>query len=165
VRRLLPILALLLLMASPALSASRGPSTPEERQKAVALVKVLETAPWSDEAKEARAWLMTFLNDVPDVTVKRCLSLLGSPVERQGIPADLQNQHVFSSAAYLLEHPGTAAGNTDTLLAGVEGTLKAYAALKARGSIEPQPQLEGLLQMQRDGQLEAYVRAQGRSCR
>lgn len=163
VKSLLSIFVLSLLLTGPAFSA-RGPSTPEERQKAVEQVKVLETAPWSDEAKEARAWLTAFLNEVPDITVKKCLSLLGSAAERQGIPADLQMQHMFSSAAYLLEHPGAGAGSTEAFLAGLEGTLKSYSALRAHNSIEPQPRLEQLLQIQKEGQLEAYVRGQGRNC-
>jgi hypothetical protein len=153
-----------LLVSGPAFSAARGPSTAEERQKAVELVRVLETSPWTDEAKEARVWLTTFLNEAPDITVKQCLSLLGSPAERQGIPADLSMQHMFSSAAHILEHPGAGAGSTETFLAGLEGTFKSYSALRAHNSIEPQPRLEQLLQIQKDGQLEAYVRGQGRNC-
>ena len=164
VRPLISILVLPLLFAGPAFPAARGPSTPEERQKAVELVEVLETSPWSEEAREARAWLMTFLNEAPDITVKRCLSLLGSPAERQGIPSDLQMQHMFSSAAYILEHPGAGAGSTETFLAGLDGTLKSYSALRAHGSIEPQARLEQLLQIQKGGGLETYVRGQGRNC-
>lgn len=163
-KSLLLILVLPLLFAGPASSAARGPSTPEEREKAVALVKILETQPWTDEAKDARAWLTTFLNEAPDITVKQCLSLLGSAAERQGIPGDLQMQPMFSSAAYILEHPGVGAGSTETFLAGLEGTLKSYSGLKAHGAIAPQPRLEQLLQMQQDSQLEAYVRGQGRNC-
>lgn len=158
------LLVLPWLLTQPAFSASRGPSTPEERQKVVELVKVLETTPWSEEAKGARAWLTTFLNEAPDITVKKCLSLLGTAAERQGIPGDLQNQHMFSSAAYLMEHPGAGAGSTDAFFAGVEGTLKAYSALRAHNSIEAVPRLEQLLKIQSDGQLESYVRGQGRNC-
>jgi hypothetical protein len=164
VKSLFSILVLPLLLTGPARSAERGPSTPEERQKAVELVKVLETAPWSDEAKEARAWLTAFLNEAPDITVKKCLSLLGSASERQGISADLQLQHMFSGAAYILQHPGAGAGSTETFVAALEGTLKSYSALRGHNSIEAQPRLEQLLQIQKDGQLEAYVRGQGRNC-
>jgi hypothetical protein len=124
----------------------------------------METKPRSQEASEARTWLTTFLSEVPDVTVKRCLSLLGAPPERQDIPADLLDQHMFSSAGYVLAHPRAGAGSTETFLAGLEGTLKMYEALRAPATIEPLPRLERLLQMRKDGQLESYVRGQGRNC-
>jgi hypothetical protein len=156
---------LLLLCGATAPAAARGPSTPEERTEIVALARRLETTPWTEEARQARGRLTRLLGEVPDLTVKYCLSLLGSAVERQGIPQDLLQQHLFSSAAYLIEHPGTAAGSTETLLAGVAGTLAAYEALKAHQPGAEHPRLEELLHLRSGGELEPYVRARGRNCR
>jgi hypothetical protein len=154
-----------LLLAAPALTAApRGPSTPEEREKAVALARLLETSPWSDEATSARQWLGTFLNEVPDITVKQCRSLFGSPVERAGVPAAIADQLMFSSTAYLVGHPGEGAGNTPTLLAGLEGALASYEAWRSHGGLDAVPRLDYLLQIRKDGGLESYVRGQARSC-
>jgi hypothetical protein len=163
-RRTLAAAALALLMAAPAVAAARGPSTPEERDKAVQLVKLLESEPWTEEAKQARQWLMTFLGEAPDITVKRCLSLLGAPAQRQGIPPELLDQQLFSGARHVLEHPGTSAGSTDALGAGVVGTLAAYKAWRAHG-LAAVAQLDELAKMQESGQLRPWVLAQGRNCR
>src|SRR5690606_19904662 len=104
-RALLSLAIALLLSTTAAHAADRGPSTPEERQRAVELVRLLETKPWTDEAAEARTWLMDFLGAIPDITVKQCFPLLGPPAARQQIPQELQLQHLFSSAAYLIENP------------------------------------------------------------
>ncbi|MGH9360515.1 MAG: hypothetical protein ACRD2T_01255 [Thermoanaerobaculia bacterium] len=162
-----PILVLALLLAPPALTAraNRGPSTPEERAKALELVRVLETAPASAEAKEARQWLTLWLTEIPDLTIKVCLSLLGAKDETAGLPGELSMQHAYSSAAYLIGHPNTNPGSTEVLLAGVQGTLRAYEAWKAADPAMSQPLLEALLQKERSGTLEQHVGQQGRHCR
>ncbi len=71
---------------------------------------------------------------------------------------------MYSSAAYILQHPGVGAGATATFLAGVEGTLAAYAAGRAHGSYEAVPRLDQLAAIEAGGGLEAYVRGQGRHC-
>jgi len=143
--------------------AARGPSTPEERTKALALVEVTETQPWSDAARDARAWLMKWLGDVPDITVKTCKSLLGAPEQRAGIPGELQDQILFSGLGYLLQHKGAGAGDTPTLTAALAGTLRAYESSRAHGAAAI-PQLDALVKLRDGGQLETYVRGQGRAC-
>jgi hypothetical protein len=156
----------LLVFASLAVPAfARGPATPAEREKTVALVEVLETKPASPEAAEARTWLMAFLSEVPDLTAKYCASLVGSPAERQGLRKELVEQHLFSGAAHLIRNPGTHAGATDTLAAGLAGTVRAYQAWKAVDPAVAHPRLEQLATLHAEGQLETYTRAAGRMCR
>ncbi|HEX5759911.1 MAG TPA: hypothetical protein VF121_12035 [Thermoanaerobaculia bacterium] len=160
------LLGALLLLPPPAYAeVQRGPSTPEERAKAVELVRVLETAPVSPAAKEARQWLTVWLAEVPDLTVKVCFSLLGSKQETASLPAELRMQHAYSSAAWLIEHPDTNPGSTETLLAGVRGTLRSYEAWKTADPAVSHALLEALLAMERTGTLEQHVRQQGRYCR
>ena len=150
-------------------SGCRRPAWPLDaggaRQGGAAGARLLETTPWSDELQlAARKWLDTFLSEAPDITVKRCLSLFGTPQERQGIPGELL------PPAHVLERrrhppaPGSGAGATATFLAGVEGTLAAYAAGRAHGSYEAVPRLDQLAAIEAGGGLEAYVRGQGRHC-
>ena len=157
-------IALLALAATTPTRAARGPSTEEERERALALVEVLETAPASPEAAEARTWLLQFLSEVPDVTAKQCYSLLGTPAERQGIRPELLAQHLFSGAAYLIRHPGAGSGSTETLTAAVAGTVRAYRAWKAVDATVTHPRLEQLLALEAQGGLEQYARGTGRSC-
>ena len=165
-RSLVALACLLAALASGASSAAtRGPSTPEERDKAVQLAALLETKPWSDEAPAARQWLHDFLDATPDLTVKQCLSLFGTPEERAGIPPELLDQQMYSGAAFGFQHPGEAPGSTPTFVAGLQGALAAYSAWRTHGGIEPQPRLDALVELQKKGELELYVRARGRNCR
>ena len=164
------VFALLLLSAAPATAqpaAKRGPSTPEERAKAVELVRILETAPASPEAAQARQWLDAWLGEIPDLTVKYCLSLFGTTKEAvtKELPRDLTMQHAYSGAAYLIQNPGTGPGQTETLVAGLQGTLRAYQALKAEKTPDTYPLLEALLEKDRAGTLDVHVRTYGRNCR
>jgi hypothetical protein len=154
--------SLLALAVLPA--GARGPSTPAERDEATRLARLLETTPWSEEAAGARQGLGTFLAEVPDITVKRCLSLFGSAEQRRGIPAALLDQQMFSAVAHQLTHPEDGAGSTATFLASLEGVLAAYSAWRAHGGLEAVPRLDELAQLQKDGRLEAHVRGQGRNC-
>jgi hypothetical protein len=64
--------------------AQRGPSTPEERTRAVEMATFLETNPLAKEAKDYRAKLLFFLAEVPDITVKLCTSVLGESKRVKG---------------------------------------------------------------------------------
>ena len=166
IRRSLLALACLLATCVPAASAAtHGPSTKEERDKAVQLGTLLETQPWSEEAPPARQWLMGFLSEAPDLTVKRCLSLFGFPPERAGIPTEILDQQLFSGAAHNFQHADESPGSTGTFIAGLHGALAAYSAWRAHGGLEAVPRLDALVKIEKDGQLEAYVRDRGRNCR
>jgi len=111
----------------------RGPSTPEERQHALELVEMLETTPDAPEAKDARSWLVIWLSSVPDLTVNFCLDPLGTPQELEPVPSDLKVQAAFSQAAYQIRHPDADPEGVDVFVAGVEGVLRAYRALREKG--------------------------------
>src|SRR5437762_9249118 len=79
----------------------RGPSTPEERKRAVEMVTFLETNPLAKEAKDYRAALLYFLADVPDITVTLCLSVLGETKRVKGdYEPELVGQLAFSQAKF-----------------------------------------------------------------
>ena len=158
------LLAASALVATAAGAASRGPATPEEREKLVTLVAQLEAEPRGATAAESRQWVLDFLKEVPDITAKQCLSLFGGPAERQGMPEELAMQQLYSNAAYVVKH-NVPAGTTEALLASLQGTLRAYEGMKKADPAFQHPTFEGLLQMERDGQLEVHVRTWGRNCR
>jgi hypothetical protein len=166
IMKLTTMILLGLFFVSPLLAASRrGPSTPEEMARAVELVQLLESEPWTDEATDARAWLKKFIVEIPDLTIKHCVNLFGSKQEREGIPESLLFQPTFSSLAFRLENPREGAGSTATFLAGLEGALRSYDAFEKHGSLEPVKRFEYLRELRENGQLESYVRGKGRNCR
>ena len=152
-------------VAGPAKATTRGPSTQEERDKVVRLAATLEAQPWSDEAPATRQWILTFLSEAPDITVKRCLSLFGAPAERAAIRPELLDQQMYSGAAYNFQHPDESPGSTGTFVAGLQGALNAYSAWRAHGGIDAVPRLDELVRLQKAGELERYVRERGRNCR
>jgi len=56
----------------------RGPSTPEERTKAVQTAHALEAEPLQPGNKDMRTWFTLSLVQVPDVTIQVCGEELGT---------------------------------------------------------------------------------------
>ncbi len=162
---LLAALALLAPTASSLLAAEgRGPSTPEERDYVLELVEMLESRPEAAEAAAARKWLVVWLSSVPDLTVHFCLDPLGSPEQLEGVPSDLKVQPAFSQAAYLIRHPDTDAKSPEVFVAGIEGVLRAYDALRAHGGVGQLAPLERLRQEQAAGRLREWVGRRLENC-
>jgi hypothetical protein len=159
------LLTALLAATGPARAATRGPSTQEERDKVVKLAASLEAQPWSEDAAASRQWILTFLSEAPDITVKRCLSLFGAAADRASIRPELLEQQMYSGAAYNFQHPDENPGSTGTFVAGLTGALNAYTAWRAHGGIDAIPLLDELVRTQKAGELERYVRERGRNCR
>ena len=164
------VLALLFLSAAPAAAqpaAKRGPSTPEERAKAVELVRVLETAPASPEAAQARQWLDAWLGEIPDLTVKYCLSLFGATKEAvtKELPRDLAMQHAYSAPHTSSRTPARVPARPRPSSPASRARSRAYKALKAEKSPDTYPLLEALLEKDRAGTLDVHVRTFGRNCR
>jgi hypothetical protein len=56
---------------------ARGPSTLEEREEFVALVRLLERVPLGENASATRQRLREWMSEVPDLQFKVCDDLLG----------------------------------------------------------------------------------------
>lgn len=108
----------------------RGLSTPEERAKAVSIARSLEQDPLAKDAPANRQWLLNWIIDVPDIRFKVCAGLLAPELGNQHrYSAELNQQIIFSSAAFKLEHPDHLRDDAGAYIAGVEGALRAYGNL------------------------------------
>jgi hypothetical protein len=146
--------------------AERGPSTQEERERALRLVQVLETDPLGDEAKRAREWLLAWLIEVPDVSVKLCGSLLGPLLEsKKNYSEELVMQMMFSEAAFVIRSPTMAADDLAAYTAGIEGALRAYEAILKSKPKARWPFLDDLLQKRDAGVLRNYVVEAQKACK
>jgi len=140
-------------------AATRGPSTAEERAKALKYAHDLEENPLGANAREERGWLLEWIDKVPDITVPICSTLLPASLSQtqRRFAHEITYQMVISSAAYIIEHPK----NTDEdapYIAGVEGALKTYENIlklrpQARWSV-----LDDLIEKRDKGELAKYVR-------
>lgn len=159
-RRMAVALVVLLATILPTLAlAERGPSTPEERAKAVKLARELEANPLGEHAQEDRKWLLQWIEDVPDITVNICPAILTPLTETsRNFAHEIWLQTMFSSAAFIIEHPQQTADETAVYSAGVEGALKAYESIL---KVRPQARwayLDDLIQKRDKGELTSYIR-------
>lgn len=151
--------------AFPVFAEARGPSTPEERSQAVALVHALEADPLNDGARDARGWLIAWLSEVPDITVQMCPALLGKGFEsNRKYGAELSVQQALSSAAFVIEQPERAQDQLAVAVAGVEGVLRTYQALLSRNPRARFRSLDVLGEAEAKGALERIVADNLKAC-
>lgn len=153
------LFAIVLCLPAIAAPQQRGPSTAEERARAVQLARRLETDPFNAEAREWRRWLLIWIDEVPDITVNVCPLLSPLSGSNRRFARELVLQVIFSSAAFIIQNPEKAAlDDGAAYIAGVRGALRAYEAiLKAR----PEARwhfLDDLLEKRDRGELDDWVR-------
>ena len=159
------LLSIFLLTVPAGAQQKRGPSTAEERAKAVQFAHDLESNPLGPQAKSEREWLTLWLIDVPDITVEICSRLLGPELpDKKKYGTEIFSQLMFSEAAFMIENPNKAQDSVSVHTAGVAGALKVYKAiLKER----PKAQLKALDEIvaRRDkGELQEHVKEAMKYC-
>jgi hypothetical protein len=158
----------LLALSLPALAQDepkRGPSTPEERQRFIALAHKLEQSPLDKSLYAEKKWALDWINDIPDITVNICPQVLGEDFleSRYRYMPEVMGQVVFGNVVFLIEHPEKKSDAVAQYTAGVESALKAY-----KGILKADPMvsrtLEDLLEKQSQGKLADFVRANSKVC-
>jgi hypothetical protein len=108
----------------------RGLSTPEERANAINIARSLERDPLAKDAAANRQWLLNWIIEVPDIRFKSCAGLLRPCVgDRYRYSTEVNQQIIFSAAAFKLEHPDHLRNDNGAYIAGVEGALRVYEIL------------------------------------
>ena len=152
-------IAIVFLVANSSMAQNqRRPSTPQERETAVKVARVLETDPFHKDAKKMREWLLIFLIGVPDIHVELCTAYM--PPEKpsdKNYGSEIFNQTMFSSAAFVIEHPDQANDRVAAHLAGVEGALKVYETVLATKPKAKSAFYDALLERRNKGELRAFV--------
>jgi hypothetical protein len=137
----------------------RGPSTPEERKRFLAIDHKMEQDPLDPSLRKEREWAVHWIIDIPDINVNPCPELLGNFMESHyRYKAVINGQVAFSMAAFMIEHPDKVGDIVATNTAALEGALKAYRSILR---IEPTAQsqfMEALAEQESDGKLTEYVR-------
>ena len=133
-------------------------STPEDRQRLVAIAHKLEASPLDPTLSPERQWAVNFAIAAPDVHVRVCPALLGDLRRpKYKYRSEISAQLLISNAAFVIEHPEQADDYRAQSVGGMEGVLKAYSAI-----IKAEPQataksLDVLLAKQREGKLADAV--------
>jgi hypothetical protein len=144
--------------------AKRKPSTAVERASAVKAAHELENDPLGPGADVNRKVAMAVAG-APDIQAKMCANLLASfaneTTPRHG---ELLQQLVFSTMAFTLEQPDRAKDDQAALLAGILGAIKAYNKMWSVEADSRSAFFDKLLDLQKRGTLEAYVRKESAPC-
>lgn len=154
------------LAASPTLAAERGPSTPEERKRAVETTRKLEAHPLARSSIDARRWLFQWIVDIPDIQVNSCPGPLDPLLQQEDDPYAqlLYVQSVFGMTAYLIENPKKGKDWVSVQTAGLESVLRAYAALLRSDPEATRPELERVAKAKKAGKLRALVQKEMAKC-
>ena len=149
----------------PVRAQTRGPSTPEERARAVKVAHELEEDPLAKDAKEHREWVIQWIVDIPDITVDVCFDYFGKlPDSPKGHSGEITKQMVISSAAFMIEHPDKAKDKQAIAFAGLLGALKAYQAVLKQDSASRWGHLDKLIGMREQGKLDDFVSETLKKC-
>jgi len=144
---------------------NRGPSTSEERKRAVEIATLLENDPFNKDAKTLTSELVFFLVQVPDIHVHLCSDVLGDYKKIKGeYSPTIVSQLTFSQGRFVIEHPEQADDRYLESLAGVEGVLRTYQNIKRAKPKVKIAGLEELLAKQQSGQLGEFVKTALTGC-
>ena len=137
----------------------RGPSTPEERQRFLAITHRMEETPLDPALRSEREWALRWLIEVPDVSASICTAPLGDFLKKKyKYSSEIVVQLTFSSGAFVIEHPEQAKDSMSQTMASVEGALKAYQSILKTKPDAKSKELDELLQRQSQGTFTNYVR-------
>jgi antitoxin component HigA of HigAB toxin-antitoxin module len=167
-RRLFALLTCLFVFAAAALaSEQRGPTTPEERKRALEVIQKLEADPMSPSLEQDRAWVHEWVIAAPDVNVLLCRSIVWPlQEERNSDPRNaLLLQNLLAMAAFELNNPDRAKDLVQMQLAGAQGMIRAYANILRRMPSYKSQFMESLRAKQESGRLLAYVSEGSAECR
>jgi hypothetical protein len=143
----------------------RGPSTAEERSRAVKVAHELEEDPLAKYAKDNRECVIQWIVDIPDITVNVCFDYFGKvPNSPHGHSKEIVRQMIISSAAYMIEHPDKAKDEQAVATAGLLGSLKAYQAILKGDPDSRWPSVDKIVQMRDQGKLDDFVSDTRRKC-
>lgn len=162
--RLLPTLSLLFALLA-ATAQSRGPDSAEPRQRVVAIAHKLEAAPLDQALFPEREWAKQWVLENPDVRIRMCMQLLPDLRRpRYKFRPEIVDQMMLSSAAFLIEHPDKAGDHLAENVGGVQGVLKAYAAIVKSNPDARVPALDEMLEKESRGKLVEFARETIKAC-
>ena len=164
--RLFAILALSTSLASPALAAERGPSTPEENARIVALAAASDKDPIATMTSPDARWFEKWADNVPDYMLgpDKGAFWFVTVAAKGDLKRVVRFHHTLSTAAFQVQKhitdPEKNPAEMDAkTLAGVEGMLRAYESLVAKNPETRSDAVEQAIAARNKGTLAEFVQA------
>ncbi len=161
--RTLLVPALVASFALPALAHGRGPSTPEERSRALKLAEDAGKDPLGAMARDGK-WFDQWLDEIPDINFGP-----EAPARwcEQNAKGDLRKAMRFmyqlGGVAYQIQHqipqPKTLEDKLAIHQASLESVLRAYESLLPKKAENRSPKMDEALQLRDKGELPAFVKS------
>jgi hypothetical protein len=165
-RGTLILIAVLVAFTSLSAQQKRGPSTPEERAKAVQFAHDLENNPLAPQAKSEREWLLRWVMEVPDIAVAFCPQILGTELsDKQPYGTEIRTQLMFSQAAFLVENPDKTKDDLAIQTAGVNGSLRVYELILKDHPNARSKTLNEIIARRNEGTLQGYLQEAVERCK
>lgn len=144
----------------------RGPSTPSERTRFLALTHKLEQTPLDKNLNADKKWALQWIEDIPDINVNICPLVLGDDFLNSHYlyASQIMGQVVLGNVAFLIEHPDKKNDQVAQYTAGLESALKAYKGVLRADPMHVSRALEELLEKQTQGKLTDFVRENSKEC-
>jgi hypothetical protein len=136
----------------------RGPSTPEERARAVQTAKSLQADPLAPSVKADGEWIVKWLIQVPDITVEMCSAFMEDVGNLKNEKSSaLLSTMLASQAQFVIENPDKAKDHDAIYVAGLEGALEGYESIRKKDAAFHVKQLDELILKRDQGTLPAFV--------
>lgn len=159
--RCIPVL-LAGLLALPLSARGRGPSTPEERARALALAVSSSKDPLAALAQDGR-WFDQWMDEVPDLNFHPEAPARWCAEAAQGdLRRVLRFEYELGGVAYQIQHqiaqPRTLEEKLAVHQAALESVLRAYESLRDRRPGNRSAKMDEALAMRNKGELPAFVK-------
>jgi hypothetical protein len=143
----------------------RGPSTPEERARAVQIGQSLEAQPTDPSLHDDYIWLFRWATEVPDLTIPICSANMPWK-EKYKHSGDLAGVVMAATVAFVIQHPDEGKDGATAGIAAMESTLRAYQKIVEQDPKVRSKEMDELVEVQRQGKLAEYIRGRWtRTCK
>jgi hypothetical protein len=136
----------------------RGPSTPEERARAVRTAQELEARPTDLSLRDDYKWLLVWATEVPDLTVSICTANMPWK-DKYKHSGDLAAVGLAATVTFVIQHPDEGKDAATAGLAAMESMLRAYQKIVEQDPKAHSKEMDEVVEIQRQGKLDEYIRS------
>lgn len=126
-----------------------------KREQLIKISKELESAPFSEEAKENRGWAVRWVIETDEVSVVICSTTANAAFldKKNKYSSEIIAQYTIGMAAFKLVNPEQASDEAAAQIAGIESALRAYTAMIAEKPKGKHKGMDDLIAMRDRGEL------------